>query len=369
MNAQLSDFCNPLLASKAPLAIGIDTEFVRERTFWPKLCLLQLTSSTTTQDEPILIDPLIDLDLSPFQALLAASHITKVIHSARQDIEIFWHEWHTLPQNFFDTQIAAMVCGMGDGIGYSTLVKTLFDIDLEKESQYTDWSRRPLSDKQITYAQGDVNHLLPAYDILKNRLLELNRWDWMAEDITTLLSSSTYESDPQNAWLRLHSHRQKPQNLGFMQDVCAWREINAIRLNINRGRLLRDECILKMGLNFPKTVNELKVMADSHVLTDDLLKELFSISQIALNKPKATWPEAPKKQILSSLARQRLEILRDKLNEVATSLNVPARLIAPKQDLIALAEEHLEGNRIMNGWRYEIFGHIVEGIFTRMNND
>jgi ribonuclease D len=154
-----------------------------------------------------------------------------------------------------------------------------------------------------------------------------------------------------------------------MQDVCAWREINAIRLNINRGRLLRDECILKMGLNFPKTVNELKVMADSHVLTDDLLKELFSISQIALNKPKATWPEAPKKQILSSLARQRLEILRDKLNEVATSLNVPARLIAPKQDLIALAEEHLEGNRIMNGWRYEIFGHIVEGIFTRMNND
>lgn len=367
-NVQLSDFCNPLLASKAPLAIGIDTEFVRERTYWPQLCLIQLTSSTPNQDGPILIDPLVNLDLSPFQALLAASHITKVIHSARQDIEIFWHEWGTLPQSFFDTQIAAMVCGMGDGIGYSTLVKTLFDIELEKESQYTDWSRRPLTEKQITYAQADVQHLLPAYNILKNRLLELNRWDWMADDITTLLSRSTYDSDPQNAWLRIHSHRQKTQNLGFLQDVCAWRESNAIRLNMNRGRLLRDECILKMGLNFPKTVAELKVMVDSPALTDDLLNELFFLSQTALNKPKVTWPEAPKKQILSTPARQRLEILREKLNEVATNLNVPSRLIAPKHELIALAEDYHEDNRILKGWRYEIFGHMVESIFTRMND-
>jgi len=206
-NSQLLDFCNPILTSKTPLAIGIDTEFVRERTYWPKLCLIQMTSPLSNPGEPVLIDPLIGLDLNPFQALLAAPHITKVIHSARQDIEIFWHEWHTLPKTFFDTQVAAMVCGMGEGLGYGTLVKLLFDVELEKESQYTDWSRRPLSDKQVAYAQGDVTHLLPAFDILNNRLTELNRWDWMSDDLMILLNPSTYEVDPQH---RLVTHPLSP---------------------------------------------------------------------------------------------------------------------------------------------------------------
>lgn len=363
-NKQLLDFCHPLLISKTPLAIGIDTEFVRERTYWPKLCLIQITSPLANSGEPVLIDPLVGLDLSPFQELLAASHITKVIHSARQDIEIFWHEWHTLPISFFDTQLAAMVCGLGDGIGYSTLVNTLFEIELEKDSQYTDWSRRPLTEKQLTYATADVIHLIPAFEFLKDRLTQLNRWEWMEDDLTTLLHPLTYEADPQHAWLRIHSHRHKPQNLAFMQDVCAWREVNTILLNVNRGRLLRDECILKIGLTLPKTVEELIVLADSQTLTDALAQELFLIYQAALNKPKESWPDAPKKQILSTATRRRLETLREKLNEVAADLNVPARIIAPKQELIAIAEGRLEGNRLLTGWRYEIFGHMVEDIVT-----
>jgi ribonuclease D len=361
-NKQLLDFCHPLLTSKTPLAIGIDTEFVRERTYWPQLCLIQITSPLANPGEPVLIDPLVGLDLNPFQELLAASHITKVIHSARQDIEIFWHEWHTLPISFFDTQLAAMVCGLGDGIGYSTLVHTLFEIELEKDSQYTDWSRRPLTEKQLTYAMTDVIHLLPAFEFLKDRLTQLNRWDWMEDDLTTLLHPLTYEPDPQHAWLRIHSHRHKPQNLAFMQDVCAWREVNAVLLNVNRGRLLRDECILKIGLTLPKTKEELIVLADSQTLTDDLAQELFLVYQTALNKPKETWPEAPKKHILSPATRRRLELLREKLNEVAANLNVPARIIAPKQELIALAEGRLEGNRLLNGWRYEVFGLLANDI-------
>jgi ribonuclease D len=363
-NKQLKEFCHSLLASKAPLAIGIDTEFIRERTYWPVLCLIQITSSLSNPREAILIDPFANLDLSPFQALLAASHITKVIHSARQDIEIFWHEWRTLPTTFFDTQVAAMVCGLGEGIGYSGLVKSLFDCDLEKDSQYTDWTRRPLTEKQITYAKADVIHLLPAFDLLSKQLDELNRWDWMTDDLTTLLSSQTYSIDPQHAWLRIHTHRQKPQNLALLQDMCAWREVNAMQMNVNRGRLLRDECILKIGLSLPKTIDDLQLVADSRTLTPVLAEELFTLYQAALKKPKALWPEAPKKHVLSMPARQRLGILRDRLNEVAQNLNVPARLIAPKHDLIALAEGHRENNRIMTGWRYEIFGHMVETLIS-----
>ena len=361
-NTQLLDFCHPLLVSKTPLAIGIDTEFVRERTYWPKLCLIQITSPLSNPIEPVLIDPLVGLDLNPFQALLAAPHITKVIHSARQDIEIFWHEWRTLPKTFFDTQVAAMVCGLGEGVGYGTLVKTLFDTDLEKDSQYTDWSRRPLTEKQLTYALTDVIHLLPAFAFLKDRLTQLNRWSWMEDDLATLLNPLTYEVDPQHAWLRIHSHRHKSQNLALMQDVCAWREMNAIRLNVNRGRLLRDECILKIGLSLPKTLEELKVLANSTALTTSLMKELFDLYQAALKRPKTLWPSAPKKHVLSTLAHRRLKILRENLNEVAKALHVPARLIAPKNDLIALAKGQRDGNRILTGWRYEIFGHRVKDI-------
>lgn len=362
-NKQLNEFCHPLLASNTPLAIGVDTEFVRERTYWPRLCLIQITSTLSNLQDAALIDPLAELDLSPFKALLEAPHITKVIHSARQDIEIFWHEWQTLPKPFFDTQVAAMVSGLGDGIGYGGLVKLLFDCDLEKESQYTDWSRRPLTEKQLIYAQADVAHLLPAFQFLSQKLTDLNRWEWMADDLDTLLNPCTYIQDPQHAWLRIHTHRHKPQNLALLQDICAWRETNAILLNVNRGRLIRDECILKIGLSLPKTLEELQTLADSSILTEALAQELFAIYQTALEKPKNLWPEAPKKHVLSTTNRQRLTLLRDKLNEVTQELNVPARLIAPKHDLIALAEGHRDGNRILTGWRHEVFGHLVETIF------
>ena len=361
-NKQLQEFCHPLLASEVPLAIGVDTEFIRERTYWPTLCLIQITSSLSNPQKAVLIDPFSNLDLSPFQALLAASHITKVIHSARQDIEIFWHEWHTLPITFFDTQVAAMVCGLGDGIGYGSLVKSLFDCEIEKDSQYTDWTRRPLTEKQITYAKADVTHLLPAFDLLSKQLSDLNRWDWMADDLATLLNPQTYSIDPQHAWLRIHTHRQKPQNLALLQDICAWREVNATQLNVNRGRLLRDECILKIGLSLPKTIEEFQALADSNTLTSILAEELFALYQTALKKPKDLWPEAPKKHVLSIPARQRLGILRDRLNEIAQNLNVPDRLIAPKHDLIALAMDHRKDNRILTGWRFEVFGHMVDYI-------
>jgi len=354
---QLRDFCHPLLTSQHDLTIGIDTEFVRQRTYWPKLCLIQITCPNSFCSEAVLIDPLTGIDLSPFQALLAANHITKVIHSARQDIEIFWHEWKTLPQTFFDTQIAAMVCGLGDGIGYGTLVKSLFDSELDKDSQYTDWSHRPLTDKQLAYAVSDVNYLLPAFEILSKHLSELNRWEWMKDDLAVLLNPHTYEIDPQQAWLRIHTHRHKPQNLAFMQDICAWRETNAVRLNVNRGRLLRDECILNIGLSLPKTIEEFLLLADSPLLIEDMAQELFSLYQGALNKPKDLWPQAPKKKILSLTSRHLLGILREKLTQVAEDLNVPPRLIATKADLIDLVQGQWENNRILTGWRHDVFGH------------
>lgn len=367
-NKQLEEFCHPLLVSKQPLAIGVDTEFIRERTYWPILCLIQVTSSLTNPQEAILIDPLADLDLSPFQALLASSHITKVIHSARQDIEIFWHEWRTLPTTFFDTQVATMVCGLGDGLGYSALVKSLFDCDLEKDSQYTDWTRRPLTEKQLTYAKADVTHLLPAFDFLSQKLTELNRWSWMADDLEVLLNLQTYSIDPQEAWLRIYTPRQKPQNLALLQDICAWREINATRLNVNRGRLLKNEQNLEISLTPAKTLNEFQEITGSNNLTPILAEELFALYQSALQKPKTLWPEAPKIHILPISKRDHLSALRSELNKIAQDLNVPARLIASKQDLIALAEGRLKDNRIMTGWRYEVFGCMVEGLLSRVES-
>jgi len=356
---KLIAFCEPLLSSHMPLAIGIDTEFIRKQTYWPKLCLIQITNPLKVPYETILIDPLSNLDLSLFQALLVAPHLTKVIHSARQDIEIFWHKWQVIPQPFFDTQIAAMVCGLGDGIGYSSLVKMLFNKELEKESQYTDWSRRPLTKKQWAYAIADATYLLPTFEFLRQQLTTLNRWEWMKDDLETLLKPTTYNLNPQQAWLRIRTHRYKPQNLALLQDICAWRETIAMQLNVNRGRLLRDECILKIGLKLPKTIDDLKMIANSSSLTDELAKELFSIYQIALSKPKEFWPDVPKKPSLPIPTRHHLAILREKLNKVATSLNVPARLIAPKNDLIALAEGRKEGNPILTGWRYKVFGYMV----------
>lgn len=367
-NKQLEEFCHPLLVSKQPLAIGVDTEFIRERTYWPILCLIQVTTSLTNPQEAVLIDPLADLDLSPFQALLASSHITKVIHSARQDIEIFWHEWRTLPTTFFDTQVATMVCGLGDGLGYSALVKSLFDCDLEKDSQYTDWTRRPLTEKQLTYAKADVTHLLPAFDFLSQKLTELNRWSWMADDLEVLLNLQTYSIDPQEAWLRIYTPRQKPQNLALLQDICAWREINATRLNVNRGRLLKNEQILEISLTPAKTLNEFQEITGSNNLTPILAEELFALYQSALQKPKTLWPEAPKIHILPISKRDHLSALRSELNKIAQDLNVPARLIASKQDLIALAEGRLKDNRIMMGWRYEVFGYMVEGLLSRVES-
>jgi ribonuclease D len=361
-NLQLFDFCHTLLSSKIPLAIGIDTEFNRERTYWPDLCLIQVA----TPEESLIIDPLSITDFTPFQALLVAPHITKVLHSARQDIEIFWHEWHTLPNNFFDTQIAATVCGLGEGMGYSALVKNLYNHDLEKDSRYTNWMVRPLTDKQLTYAINDVVYLLPIFHDLTQRLTQLNRLDWIADDILTLLTPGTYDVDPQTAWLRIHTHRHKPQNLAILQNICAWREINAIRLNVNRGRLLKDETILKIGLTSPQSVKEMKaLLTKSAFLTDILIDELFAIYQAALKQPKTTWPLPLKKPILSELTHNRLKLLQDKLAQIAEDMSVPPRLIAPKADLIALADGQREGNRLLTGWRFEVFGGIALEILDR----
>ena len=190
----------------------------------------------------------------------------------------------------------------------------------------------------------------------------------MADDLEVLLNPQTYSIDPQEAWLRIYTPRQKPQNLALLQDICAWREINATRLNVNRGRLLKNEQILEISLTPAKTLNEFQEITGSNNLTPILAEELFALYQTALQKPKTVWPEAPKIHILPISKRDHLSALRSELNKIAQDLNVPARLIASKQDLIALAEGRLKDNRIMTGWRYEVFGCMVEGLLSRVES-
>ena len=284
-SALLKDFCQPLLASKVALEVGIDMEFMRETTYWPRLCLIQVSSSLASSGDIVLIDPLAGIDLRPFQALLAAPHLTKVFHSGRQDLEICWHEWRALPVNYFDTQVAAMVCGLGESIGYGALVKALFAQEIVKDSQRTEWSRRPLTARQLDYARADVAHLLPAYRYLKDHLNSLNRWEWMEEDLNVLLNPLTYQTDPLQAWKRVYSTRSKNLNMAVLQDICACREATAMQLNVNRGRLLKDETIHKIAMAPPLTFEEFKRVAGV------FLPKLGSGPNMAYERARTTLPD------------------------------------------------------------------------------
>lgn len=350
--AQLEEVC--LQFSKDPF-ITVDTEFMRETTFWPILCLIQIAGANTQA----LIDPLADnISLDPFYALMADNSVIKVFHAARQDIEIIYTQGGLIPTPMFDTQIAAMVCGFGDSVGYESLIRTLLDKGIDKTSRFTDWSRRPLSPKQLAYALGDVTHLLDAYVILEKKLADSGRAHWLAEEMATLESPDTYKAEPENAWKRLKFNANSKLARAIFMEVAAWREQMAQSQNVPRNRILKDDALREIALQRPKdkqALDDLRAVPRGFS-NSSRSRGLLEAVEKANSRPDSDIFPAIKNGPPRAEIGPITEMLKVLLKIVCTEQGVAPKLIASTAELEKIAHKPSPDIRALNGWRAEIFG-------------
>ena len=353
--SELKDFCDRAADEKY---ITIDTEFLRERTYFSKLCLVQLAIPGDENENAVIVDTLVNnLDLSPLYEVFKNPNVVKVFHAARQDLEIFYLDSGIFPYPLFDTQIAAMVCGFGDQIAYETLVRQLAKQTLDKSSRFTDWSRRPLTDAQKKYALADVTHLRIIYEALSEKLLKTKRLKWVDEELKILISPKTYDFDPKNAWRRLKTKSNSRRFLGLAASLAEFREVFAQTKNIPRNRVIKDDALLELASNKPKTIDEL---SKSRLLLREARKGeiasgLLGAIEKGLNIPDEELPEKKEKLDKGILNSALSDLLRVLLKSCSESSGVASKLIASAGDLDALAA----GDRsisALNGWRFEVFG-------------
>ncbi len=352
-NRSLGEFCAQLSDSSY---ITVDTEFIRDRTYWPRLCLIQLAN----HDVARAVDPLAeDLDLTPLTELLANPKVIKVFHAARQDVEIFVNQNGTVPTPMFDTQIAAMVCGFGDSVGYDRLVEKLAGARIDKGSRFTDWSRRPLSDRQIGYALDDVTHLLKVYGALCEQLDKSNRAHWLEEEMALLTDTATYEQFPDDAWRRLKLRSRNARYLGVAKEVAAWREREAQRRNMPRGHILKDEAIQELAAEMPETVEKLgRLRAVSKGLAEGPAgQELLSAVQAGRELAKEDVPKPAAQNILPRGLGPLISLLKVLLKTNCEAHDVAQKLVATVADLERIAADDDADVPALRGWRREIFGN------------
>ncbi len=335
--------------------ITVDTEFMREGTFWPRLCLLQIAGPNNT----VAVDPLAgDIDLTPVLELLADTSIVKVMHAARQDMEIFFHMTGDLPQPLFDTQVAAMVCGFGDQVGYEALIAKLTGTRLDKSSRFTDWAHRPLSESQLNYALGDVTHLRPAYEALRARVEKAGRLHWIEEEITQLCDPAIYRFEPSEAWRRLKSKRSEPRYIAVLQAVAAWREREAMKRDIPRNRIVRDETVLQIAAHPPTEAKVLdRVRGLPRGFSNGRLGAslLEAIHEGMILSPELV-PKVPPKRDLPAGIGPLTDLLKVLLKHKCEEHQVAQRLIANVSDLELIAADDNAKVAALAGWRREIFG-------------
>jgi ribonuclease D len=335
--------------------VTVDTEFLREQTFWPQLCLIQLAGP----GHEAIVDPLHPgLDLAPFYRLMADDSLVKVFHAARQDIEIIFTKAGIVPNPVFDTQVAAMVCGFGESISYVNLVKRIAGADIDKSSRFTDWSRRPLSDKQLDYALGDVTHLREVYQSLKAEIDASGRTHWLIEEMQVLTDPATYDTDPDNAWQRLKLRVKGKKSLAVLMELAAWRERAAQSQDVPRGRILRDEVLYDIANQMPATpeaLGQLRTLSDGFGRSQRA-REIIDAVKTGLARDTKTLPKLERGDPLSAEATATLELLKVLLKAAAAQNRVAPRLIADTEDLERLANEAEPDIPALKGWRRDLFG-------------
>lgn len=335
--------------------VTVDTEFLRETTFWPKLCVIQLA----TEEEAFAVDALADgIDLKPFFDLMADERVAKVFHAARQDVEIVWHLAGMVPKPLFDTQVAAMVLGHGDSISYDQLVQRIAGVTLDKTSRYTDWSRRPLTEAQVAYAIADVTHLRDVYKALDKDLEKRGRSTWVTEEMAILTSPETYRQDPERAWERFRTRVRKPRELAVLMELAAWREREAQMRDVPRSRVFKDDSLIEVALVAPRGVEALAGMRSipkGWERSRDGFAVIEAVERGLKRDPKSLPPIERSRPPTQSQSAT-LELLKVLLRHVAEKHHVAAKVVATIDDLDAIAESDEADVAALKGWRRELFG-------------
>ena len=343
--------------------ITVDTEFIRERTYYPQLCLMQVGTSKLA----VAIDPLAGgLDMQPLWDAFANPNLLKVFHAAAQDLEIFVRETGKVPTPMYDTQIAAMVCGFGESASYETLVTEVVGAKLDKASRFTDWARRPLSDRQLVYALDDVIHLRVVYDKLSAQIHEEGRDAWIEEEMLEMGDVAKYKVDPQNMWKRLKVKSRVPEYLQLVRATAAWREEQAQRRDLPRQRVLKDDWVVQVATQAPKSVEELaEVRGITGQLGKDAMASLIDYLNAARAEPKENFPK-PEERLRQMPAAQEgcLDQMKMLLRQKAEEFHVVPRLVADKEELEMLVRgiTTFEDAHISHGWRYDVFGHAAKDL-------
>jgi len=360
---ELEKACLKLSKSKV---ITVDTEFIRERTYWAKLCLIQVA----TPNEEFIIDPLAEnIDLKAFYKVMLDKKVLKVFHACRQDMEIFYKELEgKLPTPIFDTQIAAMVCGHGEQVSYENLVQSITKKHIDKSSRFTNWAQRPLTAKQLEYAASDVTHLRDVYKKLSKELDKKKRKTWIKDEMKVLTSKETYEPDIKDAWKRVKINTNDSKALGILQELAAWREIAAQEADIPRGRMMRDEVLANIALNPPK---DQKSLANMRGLPGSFAENKvgYDIMEAVKRGQKLKKKELPARKKHTQMPaglKPSVELLKVLLKMKSEEHDVAHRMIASNEDLDQIAAFGKDAEvEAMSGWRYKVFGEpamqLLEG--------
>ncbi|MBT5373673.1 MAG: ribonuclease D [Rhodospirillaceae bacterium] len=351
-NAALAAACERF--SKEPY-IAVDTEFLRDKTYYARLCVVQIGGI----NESVAIDALAPgLDLAPLYELMTNEHVLKVFHAGRQDIEIFFQMAEAIPHPIFDTQVAAMVCGFGDSVGFETLAMKLANAQVDKSMRFTDWSRRPLQDSQIDYALADVIHLRPIYESLLKTLSDNGRVKWLEEEMTILTNPDTYRMEPQNAWKRLKSRNIKPRFLAILREVAAWRETEAKRRDVPRNRIIRDDALMELAATAPSSPKDLAHSRSFPKNQAESAMGKAALDAVARGAALAVkdCPNPEQKPDLPSNLKPVVELLKVLLKAKCENEGVAQKLVANGSELEMIALDDEADVPALHGWRRAMFG-------------
>lgn len=348
----LNDFYNKCKIEKV---LAVDTEFIRDSTYYPSLCLIQIAGINFAAA----IDPLAKLDMSPIWELLLNKNILKVFHAGRQDIEIFFGLMGEIPTPIYDTQIAAMFCGLGDQVGYESLVNNFLGLSVNKEHQFTNWLQRPLSKNQINYAISDVTHLINIFPLIRKAIKDNNREEWVTKELEHLSKKELYQVKADEVWKKIKLKNSNPQMLNLLKYLAYWRENECKKRNIPRNRLIRDDVLINISFSKPKTISELKkIRAIPKNLSNDDFSQILEVIDKAEKVRREEWPLIST-STSPQISKSSLELLKILLKYCSEENGLAEKVIANTDDLKSILEGQKKNMKVFTGWRNKIFGEMA----------
>ena len=348
----LNDFYNKCKIEKV---LAVDTEFIRDSTYYPSLCLIQIAGINFAAA----IDPLAKLDMSPIWELLLNKNILKVFHAGRQDIEIFFGLMGEIPTPIYDTQIAAMFCGLGDQVSYESLVNNFLGLSVNKEHQFTNWLQRPLSKNQINYAISDVTHLINIFPLIRKAIKDNNREEWVTKELEHLSKKELYQVKADEVWKKIKLKNSNPQMLNLLKYLAYWRENECKKRNIPRNRLIRDDVLINISFSKPKTISELKkIRAIPKNLSNDDFSQILEVIDKAQKVKREEWPLIST-STSPQISKSSLELLKILLKYCSEENGLAEKVIANTDDLKSILEGQKKNMKVFTGWRNKIFGEMA----------